>query len=303
MKRALLSRAVAAILFLLLSVTIPAESQGGQAEAPPIGQPLVREGSFAVRLVSELGISTTEDEVEAESLLGSAGIAPRNGWIADYPVTPDIVGEVRQAVSEAADSGRLQIGGADAMRAFENVVAESSLPLRPYREGERCEAAPRCENYPNPGGIDDYYTSEGPPIVTYYAPPPAYYALYAWVPYPFWWTGFWFPGFFVLHDFHKVVVLNRRVTVVTNHFTDVQTHRTFRIDPVGRFNGRTFAGIGASHSRGFISTGIPRSPERVFNRAYRPEGVGKSSRPSTGGGGKVIHPQGGGRPSGGMQGR
>ena len=42
-------------------------------------------------------------------------------------------------------------------------------------------------------------------MVTYYAPPPDYYYLYSWVPYPFWCDEFWFGGFFILNDFHRSV--------------------------------------------------------------------------------------------------
>jgi hypothetical protein len=73
-----------------------AQSEQLRPGAPPVGQPVVSEGDFAVRLAFALAVVTTEDEVEAESRLGEIGIAPRNGWIADYPVTPDIVAELRR---------------------------------------------------------------------------------------------------------------------------------------------------------------------------------------------------------------
>ena len=53
------------------------------AGPPPIGQQLVREGTFAVKLALALGMGKTEGEVEAESRLVEAGITPRNGGIAD----------------------------------------------------------------------------------------------------------------------------------------------------------------------------------------------------------------------------
>lgn len=52
-----------------------------QAVAPP----LVREGDFAFELAEALKIGTPQDEAAAESMLASIGIAPHNGWIADYP--------------------------------------------------------------------------------------------------------------------------------------------------------------------------------------------------------------------------
>jgi hypothetical protein len=113
--------------------------------------------------------------------------------------------------------------------------------------------------------VNNYYHNEGPPVMTYYTPPPDFYNLYAWVPFPFWWSGFWFPGFFVLHDFHKTVIVDRRPVFVSNHFRDVRVHRVFRIDPGERFRGRTYGGIGASRTRGLLPTGIPGSDRKIFN--------------------------------------
>ena len=53
--------------------------------------------------------------------------------------------------------------------------------------------------------IDNYYYDEGPPVVTYYPPPYDYGYLYAWDPFPFWWGGISYPGFFILTDFDCVV--------------------------------------------------------------------------------------------------
>jgi hypothetical protein len=39
----------------------------------------------------------------------------------------------------------------------------------------------------------------------------------------------------------------------------------FRINPVARFNGRTFGGIGVTNSRGFITTGVQGSQRTIFN--------------------------------------
>ena len=83
---------MAGLLFSLILIVVPviAEAQQ-QAGSPPVGAPLIREGDYAVNLVNALNLSTTQDEVEAETRLGQAGITPSNGWIADYPVTPDVV--------------------------------------------------------------------------------------------------------------------------------------------------------------------------------------------------------------------
>ena len=58
---------------------------------PPIEQPLVREGEFAVELANALNLTTSHDEATGESYLASVNILPRNGWMSDYPMTPDKV--------------------------------------------------------------------------------------------------------------------------------------------------------------------------------------------------------------------
>lgn len=253
-----------ALLFALLPVMARAEQT--KATPPPISQPLVTEAALAVSLASALGISSTTDEVTAESSLGEVGIAPLNGWIADYPVTPDIVGEVRESVAAAAAAGNLSIGRDEALKRFGDVIAGLDLSVRAYAGGESVIEKPlSCETYPNPSMINSAYGSEGPPIVTYYCPPPDYYALYAWVPYPFWWTDFWFPGFFVLKDFDRHVHVRHHFSHFSNHFVGRDRHRTFRIDPVERFRGRSFTGIGVRQSRGTISTGVPQSSRTIFN--------------------------------------
>ncbi len=265
----------------------PSTTQEEQAKpgAPPVAPELVREGDFAIKLQTALGLGTSEDEAEAESRLGEVGIAPRNGWIADYPVTPDIIGELQKSVGAAADANKIEMNREEALKKLDNVNAGLDLAIKPHTVTRTYETLPEeAETYPNPTVINNYYIDEGPPVVTYYAPPPDYYYLYAWVPSPFWWYGFWFPGFFVLNDFHRPIFIGNRWCFVSNHFNDFRAHRVFRIDPVRRFQGRTFAGIGVSNRRGFISTGVPRSERRVFNapRSRGPEGR-SLSQPARGG--------------------
>jgi hypothetical protein len=152
------------------------------------------------------------------------------------------------------------------MKRFAAATTELKLAVKPHTADKNSQQPVEIsEDYPDPGVINDYYATEGPPVVTYYTPPPDYYYLYSWVPYPFWWTGLWFPGFFVLNDFQRTIVVHNRVCFVSNHFRDVRAHRVFRIDPVGRFRGRTFAGIGVTNRRSFLSTGVPRSEKTIFN--------------------------------------
>ncbi len=260
----------AAVFFICMLVASVVSAQAAHIGPPAVGQTLVREGDLAIRLAFTLGLSVTEDEVEAEGRLAEAGIAPVNGWIADYPLTPDIIGEIRDSVLEAVSAGRLKMATDEALKAVDDAVSGMDIAVKPYVEGETGEASPTgVEKYPNPTVINNYYHEQGPPVITYYQPPAGYYSMYTWVPYPFWWVDFWFPGYFILHDFHKVIIVKKRVVVITNHFRDRRVHRSFRIDPAERFRGRTFGGIGARNKGGLISTGQPRSDRRIFNR---PEG-------------------------------
>ncbi len=267
-----------AALFLMLPATVLGQETPAKAAPPPIGQELIREGDFALRLEAALGLEKSADEAGAESRLGDLGILPRNGWIADYPLTPDILAELQKTVGDAVDAGNIPLSREEALRRLDSVAVQQELAVKPYTGEETYETLPEdAQEYPNPTVINNYYYEEGPPVVTYYAPPPDYYYLYSWVPFPFWCYGFWFPGYFILHDFHRPVHFGHRVGFISNHFNDFRSHRVFRVDPVARYNGRTFAGIGAAGGKRFISTGVPGSARRIFNGPHTWGGPGGRS--------------------------
>ena len=267
-------------LFLIVSVLTffvfaPAllAAQTDQVSVPniPVSQPLIREGTFALRLADALEVGRPANEAEAENTLSAVGIAPRNGWIGDYPLTPDIVGELQAAVSEAADSGNLAMGKDAALATFTNVVtAEYGLAVQADTSGQNY-AATAAPAYPDSTVITDYYYQEGPPVVTYYAPPVDYAYLYSWVPYPFWWWNFWFPGFFVLADFHVFAHSHGHGDghghdghgeFVSNHFRDSRTGMMSRVDPAHRAGGGTFSGRAV---RGWAGSSGNRGIQPVFN--------------------------------------
>ena len=263
---------------------------------PPVGQPLIPEGVFAIQLVEALKIGQTQDEAQAESMLSAVGIEPKNGWIAGYPVTPPMIGEIEKGVAGASETGKLSMGKEEAMKAVGDLKAKLGLSLtagpaapsaaqtapggqpasiiaykyvdksgvihftnqydsipteyrdqveviretvrRPSPEGPANEyAETQANNYlpnPSPEVINNYYDDYGPPVITYYPPPLPYDYLYSWVPYPFWYTGFFFPGFFILHDFHRHGFFHGHPFFVTNHVFNAATHRTLVVDPVSR---------------------------------------------------------------------
>jgi len=242
---------------LLMPVLAIAQSEQAAGGNPPLEQRLVREGDLAVKLVEALKLGTPESETEAESILASLDITPRNGWIADYPVTPDIVGELQAAVSEAAESGKITLSKEAALKTVQDVMSAYDFSVRADTSGKGAETT--GPDYPDATAENNYYYDEGPPVVTYYAPPPDYAYLYDWVPYPFWWSDFWFPGFFVLVDFDVDVDRHRHRhghdhdngKFISNHFVDYKTGRTFRIDPANRTRGGISpAGAGWSRPSG-----------------------------------------------------
>jgi len=257
---------------LLIPFAVYAESEQQASTAPPVAPPLVREGDFAVKLVGALNIGTAKNETEAESMLIAAGIAPQNGWISDYPVTPDILVEIQKAVGDAADADRLPIGKSDGLKALQNVETSVGLAVVPDTSGKYAEAQPPATpEYTEPSVINNYYYTEGPPVVTYYPPPWDYSYLYAWVPSPFWCGGFFFPGFFILNDFDRVIFFNRHAVVVTNHVFDRGHHRFSTVDPVARWRGSrgsSRAVTGRSEGRRFSTTEASRGAGSILQRSH-----------------------------------
>jgi len=264
--------------------------QSGQAASgvPPIAQPLVREGDFALRLAEVLELGSPTSEPEAESMLSAVGIAPENGWIADYPMTPDAVSELRSAVSEAADSDRLLLTRDEALAAFETLTEELGLGVacETSEEDESGEPPGEYPDYVTPRVVNNYYYNHGPPVLTYYLPPPSYYYLYSWVPYPFWYSGFFFGGYFILRDFNKVIVVDRGVAVVSNHVFHPKRRTHFALDPHKRFN--RHRGVSSFRTgekihqhRGFRSPEDRRGAQSILNRSHRrhPTQPGGFTRP------------------------
>ncbi len=258
-----LSILTAASLLLYPFATFGADygSQTSQTQqAPPVAQTLVREGDFAIELAAELDLGKPENEAVAEDMLARAGVAPANGWISDYPVTPEIIAQLRDSITKAADSGKLQMTSREATNGLYSLAGRYSLPVPagPGNSGTS-PAAPT-----NPTVVNNYYYDEGPPVVTYYPPPPDYVYLYDWVPFPVVWFGFWFPGFFICHHFTTVAVVrtpfvtgpafvNRRA-IVSNVVIDRATGAAAVVDPVVRTSGgtvRPMTALRTEHGRMF----------------------------------------------------
>lgn len=255
MKRALPTNIGLMIVAGLFLISVPLffyAYESHAAEAPPsVGQTLVREGTFAVELSKAFGLPGDVSEVEAESWLSEKGVLPENGWIADYPVTPDIIGELRTAVGTAGEMGKINMDKAGALSRFDQILAELKLDIQPLSGGRSAQVAEYNDEIVPADTVASYYVDEGPPVVTYYAPPPDYYGMYSWISYPFWCDGFWFGGYFILNDFDRPVFIGRdhHRGFITNHFRDREHHRFTRINPLTRASGIRATGIGASNLR------------------------------------------------------
>ncbi len=292
-------------------------SQTSQTQqAPPVAQTLVREGDFAIELAAELDLGKPENEAVAENTLARAGVAPANGWISDYPVTPEIIAQLKESITKAADSGKLPMTSKEATNGLYSIAGQHSLPV-PAGPG----SSGTLPNAPaNPTVVNNYYYDEGPPIVSYYPPPPDYLYLYDWVPFPVVWFGFWFPGFFICHNFTSVVVVQTpfvttrpafvaRRAIVSNVVIDPVTRTTAVIDPVVRTsggivrpmtalrttNGRMFStvadmrnGVGMNsvsavrpgtvqRAQGFSSPEARKSARNIYTRNVQTMGVRRGS--------------------------
>ncbi len=111
-----------------------------------------------------------------------------------------------------------------AYQAKAKIVSQASPHTAVNSAGNLAATAPPDPQYianPNPDDLNDYYYQQGPPVLTYYAPPDPYAYLYSWVDYPFWSTGYYFPGYFILNNFHRQVVYNQHPYFVANHANGV----------------------------------------------------------------------------------
>jgi len=294
-------------------VTYAQSEQGGPiaqqaaSKTPPVSQELVPEGEFALKLATDLKLGAPATEVQAEDMLMAVGIAPKNGWIADYPMTPIIIGQVRNAVVVAAASNKIPMGKDEALKTFEGLTVEFGLAIVPAPD-QYAEGQPPAEGeYVPPPEVDEYYYTEGPPVITYYPPPWDYDYLYGWVPYPFWYAGFFFPGFYILNDFHCHHHHHHHTHLISNHFVDRKTNAFLRVDPTTRTAGtpatRTHKGTG---SYGFASRQARMAANSILRRSVSGRSFGQPGltgryggfrNPSTGPGRSFSAPSTGGRGS------
>ncbi|MDD2671540.1 MAG: hypothetical protein PHG91_12655 [Syntrophales bacterium] len=214
------------LYFVVLCLFVAVVAHTEQERFSPVSPPLVREGDFAVKLTLALGLAACEGEEEAEDRLSRIGIAPRSGWISDHPVTPDIAGELRAAAGAAADAGRLALTREETLKRFDYLNYSLGLP--------GVSGLPDAENsgpgdYPDSAHVQEYYQTQGPPVITYQLPPPGFVGLYVWVPYAFRYCGSPFSGYYIRRDIHQVTIVRKRAMRMPDR-SDAGAPRTFRTD-------------------------------------------------------------------------
>jgi hypothetical protein len=293
---------LAAGLFLypFAAYAIDYGSQSSETQqSPPVAQALVREGDFAIKLAAKLDLGSPTDEASAEEMLAKAGVVPLNGWLSDYPMTPVIVGQLQESITRATAEGKLSMNTEEATGRLYALSTELNLPTPAGPGSQPAEGQGAPAEKSSPTVINNYYYDQGPPIVTYYPPPADYVYLYSWVPYPTWWFGFWFPGFFICHNFTTTVVVsgavvvNRpfigtRTAIVSNRIIDPVTRTSVVVSPVvstGRGgvrpittlrteSGRTFGTLAEVRREAGFTGRQPKTvmPEARTNNTFRKEG-------------------------------
>ena len=96
-----------------------------------VEQTLVPESVLVMQLIEAFNLGPVADSAKAEDLLSNLGIEPENGWIAEYPVTPQILGDVEQGIAMAADQGKIAFNKEQALQLFRDVKLKLGFDIKP----------------------------------------------------------------------------------------------------------------------------------------------------------------------------
>jgi hypothetical protein len=283
-------------MFLLPMPAVALNEPLSDEEEQTIAPSVVRQGDFALRLAQSLGLPAVEDEEGAIRALNALGIHAVDGWKADYPMTPQVVAELRDAVIVIAAAGQLNMSLDAAMRAYAELVVEFGLPLPAEpAPGYAGGGAPATAYGPSCNGtaLDYYYGNFGMPLYSYCPPPAAYYYLYSWVPYGFYWHQHVFTGFFIRKHFNGIPPHARHGDHRhrfkdgrdgKKHDRDHQPHRrVFQTGPGVQPKAIVTPGIGSSDT-----PGIGRSDTPGIDRSTPSNRVRTGERPASSG---AHHPR------------
>ncbi|MDD4913919.1 MAG: hypothetical protein PHW13_02620 [Methylococcales bacterium] len=136
----------------------------------PVAQTLIPEGVYAQRLLAALMPGSAQDEGHAEDLLSSLGIEPQYGWISEYPVTPEILGELDKDIAHACGQGKIGLAADQALKLVADLKTALGFNISPI--------PPAVQQSAGSGRIYHYIDSNGAENYTddFNAIPPAYRA-------------------------------------------------------------------------------------------------------------------------------
>ena len=103
--------------------------------------------------------------------MSGIGIEPKNGWIAEYPVTPPVIDEIEKSVAAAADAAKLEMGKEQALNVLADLKTELGLNVTPGSISPAASGAKSASTgiykYADKGGIV-HYTNEYESILEEY---------------------------------------------------------------------------------------------------------------------------------------
>jgi len=174
--------------------------------------PAVVQGEFAIDLCAELGFGAIVDEAEAQGMLEGIGVQPQGGWAVEDPITLEVIAELRVALLESLESGRLAMTEIEALGAFDRLA----LRLGPVetQTHDVIEGDPSLGQKAYDAGPNGYAHQfpGAPPVITYSPPPAQHYSDYDWVPYPFYYARRYYSGYYILHHHRRHHMVDRHRT-------------------------------------------------------------------------------------------
>ncbi|MCW8904338.1 hypothetical protein, partial [Sedimenticola sp.] len=223
-----------AAVALLLPTWVAAQHAVEDNTVSAIDPVLVRQGDFAILLLEALSLGEVDTEEEATRRLGAIDIAPDEGWIADYPVTPEILAELALTIGDAADTGKIGLNRDKAMETLQALAAELGLYIPDEFSPRYARRYLLDDAYDCSGStIRHYYDNYGPPVMSYCRPPYDYDYLYDWRPYGSWWHGHYYPGYYLLHRFHLVIHVDSKRPHHRRHLVKPQAKSRLRHEKTG----------------------------------------------------------------------
>ena len=130
-------------------------------ENSAVSSGLAREGDFAIKLAEVLKLGTARTRLKQRTCWLQPVSHRKNGWIADYPLTPDIIGEVRTSISLALDSRKIAMKKDEASLAVQ-VLIDNQRKLQDSASQEQTSE------------YGDYLSASHEAYDPYYSPEPYY---------------------------------------------------------------------------------------------------------------------------------